>query len=242
MSTQAVAIILARAGSKGVPGKNSADVAGRPCVAWTIEHALASNTVARVCVSTDDPRVAEIARGRGAEVVDRPETLAHDTATIDDAARHAHMQLGAPDAPVVILYANVPVRPDNLSDRAVGLLVESGCDSAQSFARVGKHHPYWTAKTDSDGRLIPWEGDVLFHNCFRRQDLPEALVPDGGVMAVTPQALTRTLGAPDGPHAFLGIDRRAVVTNEGDVIDIDAPIDAIVADTILRERAVHAHR
>lgn len=242
MSRGAVAIVLARAGSKGVPGKNSADIAGRPCVAWTIEHALNSATIERVCVSTDDERVARVAQEMGAQVVERPDELSHDTATIDDAARHAHAQIGTPDAPVVILYANVPVRPDDLSDRAVGLLVDSGCDSVQSFARVGKHHPYWTAKTGADGKLIPWEGDVLFHNCFRRQDLPEALVPDGGVMVVTPRALTLGVGAPDGPHAFLGNDRRAVVTDEGDVIDIDAPIDVVVADTILRERAVHAHR
>jgi len=230
----AVAIILARSGSQGVPGKNSAEVGGRPCIAWTIDFACASDRIDRVVVSTDDDACARIAREMGAEVVERPDDLAHATATIDDAARHAHEAIGAPEAPVVILYANVPVRPVSLADDAVELLEHSGCDSVQSFARVGKHHPWWTARIDYEARLSAWEGETLFHGCFRRQDLPEALVPDGGVMVVTPDALMRRLGAPDGPHAFLGVDRRAVVTDEGDVVDIDTRIDLLVADAVLR--------
>jgi len=229
----AVAIILARSGSRGVPGKNSADVGGRPCIAWTIGFAQGSSRIDRVVVSTDDGVCAAVARSMGVEVVERPVTLAHDTASIDDAARHAYGWVGAPDAPLAVLYANVPVRPAGLADEALGLLERSGCDSVQSFARVGKHHPWWTARADADGRLRAWEGDTLFHGCYRRQDLPEALVPDGGVMVVTPDALMCRVGAPEGPHAFLGVDRRAVITDEGNVIDIDTRTDLLVADAVL---------
>ena len=238
----ALAIILARSGSKGVPGKNSAGVGGRPCVAWTIDQALDSARVDRVVLSTDDDACARVARGMGVGVIDRPGALAHDTATIDDAARHAYTAAGSPAGPVVILYANVPVRPASLIDDAVDLLARTGCDSVQSFARVGKHHPWWTARIDAQGRLSPWEGETLFHGCFRRQDLPEALVPDGGVMVVRPGALMLGTGVPEGPHAFLGVDRRAVVTEEGAVIDIDSGIDLLVADAALRERMAHADR
>jgi len=239
----AIAIILARAGSKGVPGKNHAIVGGKPCIVHTIEQAQRSARVDHVIVSTDDAPCAEIARDMGCTVIERPDVLAHDTATIDSAARHAYGSIGSPDVPIVILYANVPIRPEPLIDDALAMLEDTGCDSVQSFAKVGKHHPWWTCRVDERGSLRAFEdGAPLFHNCFRRQDLPDALIPDGGVMAVTSGALMCTLGAPDGPHAFLGNDRRAIVTNEGDVIDIDSPIDLVVADTLLKERFVHAHR
>lgn len=245
-NTNAIAIILARGGSKGLPGKNSALVAGKPCVQWTIEQAQRSESIERVVVSSDDERVIEIARGCGCEVVLRPDELAHDTATIDDAVRHAFESIGLLNAPIVILYANVPVRPETLIDDAVKMLVDTGCDSVQSYARVGKHHPWWTVRVDDSGSVRPWEGDVLYHNCYRRQDLPSAMVPDGGVIALTSDALMCKVDAPHGPHCFLGNDRRGIITNEGDVIDIDSRIDQIVADAILREqlreRVVHADR
>tara|TARA_R110002072_G_scaffold42064_5_gene117590 strand:- start:30671 stop:31414 length:744 start_codon:yes stop_codon:yes gene_type:complete len=238
----AVAIVLARAGSKGLPWKNSAMVAGQACVQWTIEDALQSKSVAQVVVSSDDAQVNEIADAMGCAVVDRPPELAHDTATIDDAARHAYQAIGSPKVPIVILYANVPVRPAGLIDQAIDRLVTTGCDSVQSYAQVGKHHPWWTVKVDEAGGVTPWEGEVLYHNCFRRQDLPSAHVPDGGVIALTGEALMRTVGAPAGPHCFLGNDRRGIITEHGAVIDIDTRIDQIVADAVLRERAVYADR
>lgn len=234
-----VAVILARAGSKGVPGKNVAPVAGRPCIAWTIEHALNTRAIGDVIVTTDDPRAAAVARDHGVCVVHRPPALAGDTATVDDAVRHAVEQaapgLSARDA-CVVLYANVPVRPVDLSERALAMLRSSGADSVQSYSPVGKHHPWWTVRVEGgSGVLSPWEGDVLYHDTYRRQDLPPAYVPDGGVVAVTIDALFRRIpGVSRGPHAFLGHKRRAIVSPEGSVVDIDTRVDLLVADAILR--------
>ncbi len=232
----ALAIILARAGSKGLPGKNTACVGGRPCIAWTIDAAKASEGVSRVVITSDDARAQDIARSLGADAVDRPSELALDTATVDDAARHACESIGWTQGPVVILYANVPVRPAGLIDGAIERLGQ-GFDSVQSYAPVGKHHPWWTARLDDQGAAHPWEGDVLNHGVYRRQDLPPAHIPDGGVLAVTREALLHQIeGVAPGPHAFLGAKRGGVVTGEGEVIDIDCRVDQLVADAILRER------
>ncbi len=243
-------IILARAGSKGVPGKNTLLVGGRPCIAWTIEHALETkarehhnHNIVDILVSTDDPNAAHIAACMGVPAHPRPAQLATDGARIDDAARSAldwyntrnvTNKISEP-AHLALLYANVPLRPSDLTSRCLDLLSTSGCDSVQSYTTSGKHHPYWTARLDESGVVAPWEGDTLNHGIYRRQELPAAYIPDGGCLALTTRALR---GLPDcniisHPHAFFGKDRRGIATQPGEVVDIDSPIDAIVADTLL---------
>lgn len=257
MTGGAVAIVLARGGSKGLPRKNVLPVAGRPCVEWTIEHAYESRSVGPIILSTDDGELMEIGRAwaeaTGGRVVPilRPPELASDTATVDAAARGALRSLSQSDGagrtacalradhPIVILYGNVPVRPAGLVDRAVEVLVRTGADSVQSYAPVGRHHPWWTARVDAEtGAVRPWEGGVLNHGVFRRQDLPPAYIPDGGVIAVTRAALMVEIdGVTPGPHAFFGREdrRRGVLNGEGDVVDIDTRVDLLVARATINE-------
>ena len=235
-----VAAVLARAGSQGVPGKNTAEIAGKPCVAWTIEHALAAESVEAVVVSSNCDRVLSIAREMGACTHRRSEALASDTARVDDAlrevvawfARKERVGVGA----AVLLYGNVPVRPAGLVDRAVTLWRESGCDSVQSYAPVGKFHPWWQVRIGKDGKAEPWEGERLFHGIYRRQELPPSGVPDGGVVVVSRRALFHEIAGldPAHPHSFLGHDHRGVMNKEGAVVDIDSPTDLIVAQTRLK--------
>ncbi|MFO0491912.1 MAG: cytidylyltransferase domain-containing protein [bacterium] len=249
MSTAALALILARAGSKGVPGKNVIPIAGRPCIAWTIAHAHTARLVHATAVSTDGTPIADAARAAGAEVLTRPPELAGDTITVDAAARHAlhtwestHDTL-SDDAPIVILYANVPIRPPGLIDNAIELLTSTNAHSVQSYTPVGKHHPWWTVRIDNTGTVQPWQGDVLYHNVFRRQDLPPAHIPDGGVLVVTRRSLLLQIpGVPDGPHRFLGLDRRGILTPPGSVVDIDTPLDVHVARAMMQEQTAHTHK
>lgn len=229
-------IILARAGSKGLPSKNTLPVAGRPMIEHTFDHALAAASLDRIVVSTDDPVVANLARQRGLDVVDRPAELASDTATVDSAARHAVERIergGVMIDSIVILYGNIPLRPRNLIDNAVAKLRDTGADSVQSVAPVGKMHPYWMKRVDGD-RLLPYvDNDV-----YRRQELPPVFMLDGGIIAVTRASLfTAVEGAPGKPHAFLGEDRRAIITGPNDVIDVDEAKDLALAELTLTEPA-----
>ncbi|MBL8746829.1 MAG: acylneuraminate cytidylyltransferase family protein [Phycisphaerae bacterium] len=237
----ALALILARAGSKGLPGKNWRPVAGRPCILWTLDAARRARdhgSIDRIALSSDGDELLRIAIEAGIDVVRRPDQLASDTATVDDAARHAVRALADESIrEIVILYANVPVRPPMLIERAVTMLRESGADSVQSYTPVGKHHPWWTAVVNEQGEVRPWQGDLLNHGVFRRQDLPPAHVPDGGVLAVTRRALFLEIpGVPPGPHAFFGRERRGIINPEGAVIDIDSDIDRRVAEAVLEQQ------
>ncbi len=225
----ATAVILGRAGSKGLPGKNAMLLAGRPMVQHSIKHARSAAMVGRILVSTDCPQVAAAARSEAVELIDRPTDLAGDQATVDAAARHALLDDEAPIA--VILYANVPIRPAGLIDRAVSLLIETGADSVQSYAPVGKHHPYWEVKLDAAGRVSAYVENTV----YRRQDLPPLFVPDGGVIAVRRASLYEVIEGQ--PHSFLGRDRRGIETAAGAVIDIDDRMDFLLAELILNESA-----
>jgi N-acylneuraminate cytidylyltransferase len=234
-----VAVVVARAGSKGVPGKNTAIVAGRPCVAWTIGHALAAGVDA-VVVSSDSDEVLGIAGEMGAAAHRRSEALASDTARVDAALREAVGWFEASRGPIgaaVLLYGNVPVRPSGCVDRAVALWRETGCDSVQSYAPVGKFHPWWQVRLDDGGVVRAWEGERLFGGVYRRQELPASFVPDGGVLVVGRAALFHQLPGldPAHPHSFLGHDHRGVTNPEGAVVDIDSASDLIVADIILKQ-------
>lgn len=235
-----LAVVVARAGSKGVPGKNTAPVGGRPCIAWTIDHALHAAEVQAVVVSSDGEAILDIARAMGALAHRRSDALATDTARVDDALRETvawyeaeHGEIGA----AALLYGNAPVRPAGLLDRAVALWRETGCDSVQSYAPVGKHHPWWQVRLGDDTRAQPWEGERLFHAVYRRQELPPAYIPDGGILVTSRAALFHQLPDldPAHPHSFLGHDHRGVINPEGSVIDIDSPTDLIIAETLLKQ-------
>lgn len=247
-------IILARRGSKGVPGKNTALVGGRPCIAWTIDAAKACGAIGHIVVSSDDDDALSIASLMGVAHHRRPANLASDTARVDDAVRdclhtmrtHTTQPASADgdENGVVILYANVPVRPADLLDRAVQEFSQHPCHSVQSYSSVGKYHPAWMAVLASDqtnadsftcGAVRPWQGDVLNGGIYRRQDLPPAYIPDGGVLIVSyPALMLKCCPAPTpSPHDFLGAIRRGVISPPGSVVDIDTPIDLLVADVLL---------
>ncbi len=225
-----LAVVIGRAGSKGLPGKNARLVAGRPMICYAIEHAKQAECVTRVVVSTDGDEIAAAAESMDVQIVRRPPELASDTATVGAAVRHAVQALGATESIIVILYANVPVRPADLIDRTVRLLRLSGADSVQSYSDVGKHHPYWMCELDEDQRVKPYVDNTI----DRRQDLPKLLSLNGGVIAVN-AADVRNADDSD-PHGFLGTDRRGIETPPGSVIDVDDAIDLAVAEAMLTQQ------
>ena len=111
------------------------------------------------------------------------------------------------------------------------MLGETNADSVQSVCSVGKNHPYWMKTVDLDtGKL----GMVQENQVYRRQELPPVYMLDGGVIALTRSSLFSLVEGQ--PHAFLGSDRRAVVTEPGDVVDVDTKEDFAIAEVILEER------
>ena len=132
--SEAVAVIPARGGSKGVPGKNLAPVGGVPLIARAVRAALAAG-IADVRVSTDDAGIAAAARAAGAGVIERPVDLAGDTASSESALLHALDALeadGVRPRVLAFLQATSPfLEPDALA-RAVRRVLDGEADSVLS--------------------------------------------------------------------------------------------------------------
>jgi len=104
MKPQTVAIIPARGGSKRIPRKNTRLFCGQPIITYPLKAALSSRIFARVIVSTDDSRAASIARGLGADVVQRPKALADDYSSLRNVMAHEATHFCTPDGPDYLCF------------------------------------------------------------------------------------------------------------------------------------------
>lgn len=158
-----LALILARGGSKRLPGKNIRPLAGKPLIAWSIEAARACAAIADVVVSTDDEAIASVARTHGARVPFlRPTALAGDTSTSANAALHALQWLadneGARFDAVILLEPTSPLRASSDLPGVADLLARrwDDTDAVVTVGRVQLEQPAVMKRMAADGRLAPW--------------------------------------------------------------------------------------
>ena len=185
-------LILARGGSKRLPGKNIRPLAGKPLVAWSIEAARACAAIEDVVVSTDDEAIAAVARQYGARVPFlRPPALAGDRSTSADAALHALEWLreheGRRYDAVVLLEPTSPLRASGDLPGVAELLTGrwDDTDAVVSVGQVQLEQPAVMKRMDADGRLSPWVPPEAV------ADPPVAWFPYGVAYAVKCEALER---------------------------------------------------
>jgi CMP-N,N'-diacetyllegionaminic acid synthase len=178
-----LALIPARGGSRGVPGKNLRPLGGRPLLAWSIEAAQPPTCqVDRVVVSSDSQEILDVAARYGAEPLERPAELATDEALTDPVIVHAVEALFVegylPDL-VVLLQPTVPFRAPGLVDACIDRLLASGADSLLTGYPL---HFVWRR---NDQVWLPWQ--TLTPNRCRRQDqdAAERFFHEDGAVYVT---------------------------------------------------------
>jgi CMP-N,N'-diacetyllegionaminic acid synthase len=221
-----LALITARGGSKGLPGKNLRPLGGRPLVAWSVEQARASTLIDRTVISSDDGAIIKAAVAAGAEApFVRPATLAIDTASSVEVALHALAEMGQPFDLLVLLQPTSPLRETADIDACIRLVAEGGAPSAVSVTPAAKS-PWWMQSLDKAGRLSPLLPPV---DASRRQDLPQAFVPNGAVYVVR----SDWLGA---RRAFLGPGSVGHVMPPERSVDIDTLLDFRLAELIVADR------
>lgn len=226
-------LIPARGGSKSIPRKNLQVLAGHPLVAYSIATALASRTIARTIVSTDDTEIAAVSRRYGAETPFlRPEALAQDDTPDLPVFDHALQWLEEheryrPDL-IVHLRPTTPLRRANQVDRAVELLqAQPEADAVRAVASP-LQNPFkmWTLGDDGFLRpLLTYPGEEPYN--LPRQALPPVLWQSGIVDVTRRRTILEQ-------RSMTGRRILPLVTESGDWIDIDTRASLELADLLLR--------
>lgn len=213
-----LALIPARSGSKGLPGKNIRSFHGRPLLHWTIAAARESGVAERVIVSTDDAAMAEIAQAGGAEIPFlRPPELARDETPMLDVALDVLEKLEA-DA-LLLLQPTSPLR--GAADIRAAAALLGDFDAVVSVAPV-KQHPHWLQRIDDAGGLRPYEASS---EAARRQELPPVYMLNGAIYFVRTEALRRE-------RTFRPARTRAYIMPPERSVDIDTEIDWQLAELL----------
>jgi len=164
-SKKAIAIIPARGGSKGIPGKNIKIFNGKPLINYSIEYALESDLIRDVFVTTDNEEISEISEKAGAKIIWRPDNISGDTATTESAIEHALTQINSAPELVVLLQATSPIRPKNSLSKIIEHFRNKKLDSLLTISPT--HRFFWEIKNE----LAIANYDYI--NRPRRQDMKE---------------------------------------------------------------------
>jgi N-acylneuraminate cytidylyltransferase len=221
-------VIPARGDSKAIPRKNVKPFLGRPLLVWTVEAARESGVLDRLVVSTEDEEIAGVARGCGAEVVERPAELASDETPTAPVVRHALEALGHDPAGVLVLEPTSPARRPEHVREAAALL--AGADSVASVSEVPHH--YAAAKqlrVGADGTLAGLDGTHPGELRHRRQELEVVYAFNGLVFGCRAELARRD------PPTLWGERVVAHVVEPRFALDLDRPEDWPAAEARMRE-------
>ncbi len=217
-----IAVIPARGGSKGVPGKNLRRVGGRSLIERAVAACRATTSIDAVYVTTDDPGIARAAEAAGARVIVRPADLAGDTASSESALLHVLDQLARfgsqPEAVVFVQCTSPFIDPADL-DRGVSLITSGAADAA--FAAVATYEFLW--RGDDAGVAAGVNHDQAHRP--RRQDRAPDLRETGAFYVMD------TLGFRAARHRFFG-RVRAVEVPELTAVEIDREPDLVLAQAL----------
>lgn len=179
-----VSIIPARGGSKGLPGKNIIDLAGKPLIAWTIESSLKSKYILKTIVTSDDDKILDISKQYGAETIKRPESLALDTTPTEPVIGHVFKSLDNIEQYdyLILLQPTSPLRDEKDIDEAIELLIEKNASALISTKKID-NKILKAFKNDENGYLEGISNNE--YPFMRRQDLPEVYMPNGAIYIIS---------------------------------------------------------
>ncbi|MCT7570611.1 acylneuraminate cytidylyltransferase family protein [Aliarcobacter butzleri] len=186
-----VSIIPARGGSKGLPGKNIIDLAGKPLIAWTIEASLKSKYITKTIVSSDDNNILEISKKFGVETIKRPNELALDTTPTEPVIEHVLKSLENIEQYdyLILLQPTSPLRDEKDIDSAIKLLIQKKVSALISTKEID-NKILKAFKNNENGYL---EGIANNEYPFmRRQDLPKTFMPNGAIYIIDIKEFLKT--------------------------------------------------
>lgn len=226
-----LAIIPARAGSKGIKDKNIIDLNGKPLIAYSIEAGLSSKYIDKVVVTTDGEQIADVARKYGADVPFlRPNNLASDTSKTIDAVIHCIEELNKYNEEydyMVLLQPTQPLRQSWHIDEAIELILEKDEDALVSVSKVNDH-PILMRTIDENGHT-----KNLLQECStkRRQDFPNYYKVNGAIYI---NKINENLNS----NTSLNDNELAYIMDSKYDVDIDELLDLHIAELVMKKKLI----
>lgn len=224
-----LAVITARGGSKGIPKKNIKELGGKPLIVWTIEAARASKFLTDVIVSTDDAEIAAVCRSAGANVpFKRPEELSTDAAKSIPVIQHAiefQAWLGKTYDYVMILQPTSPFRTADDIDACIQKIIDTNCDSVMSMVKLVDFSVAKLKRLDDQDKILPLHESEGAES-KSRHDL-DAVYKRNCAIYLTKTELILN-------NDLFGQDSRAYVMSAEHSVDINVPIDFMIAEAVVQ--------
>ncbi|WP_235022489.1 acylneuraminate cytidylyltransferase [Amycolatopsis alkalitolerans] len=240
--TRVLAVVPARGGSKGVPGKNLARVGEEPLISRAVRALRSSSRVDEVVVSTDSPDIGAVAELAGASVLPRPDELSGDAVSSEAVLLHSldmfEEEHGYAPEVVLLVQCTSPFIATETIDKVVSQILDDGWDCAFTAVRV--HEFLW--QRDAHGAAVAVNHDAAVRP--RRQERTPEFRETGAVYGMRVPGFRAArhrffgrIGLIETPakHAIeidtaedLAIARALAATMEPFAIDLD--VDAVVTD------------
>ncbi|PKP61406.1 acylneuraminate cytidylyltransferase family protein [Candidatus Atribacteria bacterium HGW-Atribacteria-1] len=227
-----IAIIPARGGSKGLPGKNIKVMNGKPLIWYTINVAKKSKFIDKIIVSTDDDKIAKISKSYGVEIpFIRPKELARDDSlaidnyiyTIDRLNKEFNYSIGE----FVVLQPTSPLRTLLDIDNAIQIFREKKADSVISVSEV-IHPPLWSKRINGKGLLRNYF-DISMGN-KNRQEIEKAYMPNGAIFIFKYSLIKEK-------HSYYSNKTYPYIMPLERSIDIDSKLDFEFAEYLIKKNA-----
>lgn len=227
-----IAIIPARGGSKGLPGKNIKELNGKPLISYTIEAALNSKYISRVVVTTDSEKIANVAMQSGAEIPFlRPDYLSSDTASAIDVYLHATEFLKNNYSEVVdkfmVLLPTAPMRKTKHIDEAVTKFYAERADTLISVKEAETPVTWYMNKSNND--RITNAGFGVGNAVTNRQVNTVYYIPNGAIYILDYQLLKTQ-------RTYYSNNTIAYVMSAEDSVDIDTLTEFKFAEFLMQQK------
>ena len=226
-----LAIIPARGGSKGLPGKNIRKLGGKPLIAYTIEAALNAKAIDRVVVTTDDEKIASVAKKYGEEVpYMRSAEMASDYASAVDVYIDAIQRLGKKyeSEPFIVLLPTVPFRTSKHIEESYDLLREKQAQTLVSVVEA-ETPASWYLSINESGILQSCGYGVKNGMVRNRQENNKNYIPNGAIYILDYPLLSKE-------KTYYCKKTIPYIMEKSESIDIDTLEDFEYAEYILQKK------
>lgn len=214
-----VAVIPARAGSKGVPNKNIRMLNGKPLIAYAIDNAMKSEFIDKVIVSSDSEKVLAVARHMNADCINRDASLCGDSVTLDGVIHNAVENVECEY--VVTMQPTSPTLTYKTLDKAIKYMIDNDYDTVISCV----NSPRLAWKLNDNNELVP-----AYEKRLNRQYMPPEYVETGAFFITKREFVT--------PQSRLGKKIGVFEIPGGEAIDIDDFNDMVLVDTIMKRKKI----